>query len=217
MTATGPGSGDDDRCEPDGTPSVPEYVWRLFLEDDERAIRASAPREPAARDRFPGRDRFSDLPPEPSADRPGRPGTHERPGASDRPVPCDRAAETVGEAWRPEDAWAGPGRRGLDGRARGRRIARVFGTAAALAVALGAWSQLSSGPATPDGSPAETIGQRLEESPALPTPGSVVPRTSLGSGADSLAPTVSGAASPAAFDPAPSAIPGVSGSPGTVG
>lgn len=53
MTASGPGSGDIPG-EPDGTPSVPEYVWRLFLEDDERAIRASAPREPSARDRLPG-------------------------------------------------------------------------------------------------------------------------------------------------------------------
>lgn len=92
----------------------------------------------------------------------------------------------------------------------------MFGTAAALAVVLGAWSQLSTGPATPGGGPAETIGQRLEESPALPTPGSVAPRASLGSGADSLAPTVSGAASAAVFDPAPSGIPGATGSPGAV-
>ncbi|NEB12120.1 hypothetical protein G3I32_25310, partial [Streptomyces coelicoflavus] len=62
MTASGPGSGDTPG-EPDGTPSVPEHVWRLFLEDDERAIRASAPREPAARDRLPGRR------PEPPAGR----------------------------------------------------------------------------------------------------------------------------------------------------
>ncbi|MEU9521245.1 hypothetical protein [Streptomyces sp. NPDC048224] len=225
MTATGPGSGDDDRREPDGTPSVPEYVWRLFLEDDERAIRASAPREPAARDRFPG-----GLP-EPSAERPGRSGTDDHPGASGRPDPSDRPdpsgrpeprdrpgpVETVGEAWCPEDAWAGPGRREPDGRSRGRRFARVFGTAAALAVVLGAWSQLSTGPATPGGNPAETIGQRLEESPALPTPGSVVPRASLDPDTDSLAPTVSGAASPAVFDAAPSATSGTTGSPGTVG
>ncbi|NEB21427.1 hypothetical protein G3I46_33870, partial [Streptomyces coelicoflavus] len=65
MTASGPGSGDTPG-EPDGTPSVPEHVWRLFLEDDERAIRASAPREPAARDRLPG------WRPEPPAGRPGR-------------------------------------------------------------------------------------------------------------------------------------------------
>ncbi|MFE5261128.1 hypothetical protein [Streptomyces coelicoflavus] len=196
MTASGPGSGDTPG-EPDGTPSVPEHVWRLFLEDDERAIRASAPREPAARDRLPGR------PPEPPA---GRPGRSVSPG------------ETVGEAWRPQDTWAGPAWRELDGRSRVRRVGRVLGTAAALAVALTAWSQLSSGPATPGGGPAETIGQRLEESPALPTAvsgagsGSDSPTDQL---AESLAPAESGAASPAVFEPAPSAIPRASVSPWT--
>ncbi|EHN75850.1 hypothetical protein SMCF_4675, partial [Streptomyces coelicoflavus ZG0656] len=83
---------------------------------------------------------------------------------------------------------------------------RVLGTAAALAVALTAWSQLSSGPATPGGGPAETIGQRLEESPTLPTAdsGADSPTDQL---AESLAPAESGAASPAVFEPAPSAIP----------
>ncbi|NEB10533.1 hypothetical protein G3I32_17025, partial [Streptomyces coelicoflavus] len=94
------------------------------------------------------------------------------------------------------------------------RVGRVLGTAAALAVALTAWSQLSSGPATPGGGPAETIGQRLEESPALPTADSGSD-SDEGSGADSptgqlaesLPPAESGAASPAVFEPAPSAIP----------
>lgn len=200
MTASGPGSGDT-AGEPDGTPSVPEHVWRLFLEDDERAIRASAPREPSARDRLPG------WRPESPAGRPGR---------------SVRPAETVGETWRPEDTWAGPAWRELDGRARVRRVGRVLGTAAAVAVALTAWSQLSSGPATPGGGPAETIGQRLEESPALPTADSGAGSgadsgagSGAGSGADSptdqlaesLAPAESGAASPAVFEPAPSAIP----------
>ncbi|MCC8337624.1 hypothetical protein LMJ38_17000 [Streptomyces sp. R1] len=197
MTASGPGSGDTPD-QPDGTPSVPEYVWRLFLEDDERAIRASAPREPAARDRFPGRQ------PEPPAGRPGRPG----PSPSHSPSP--RASDTVGEAWRPEDRWAGPAWRELDGRARVRRAGRVLGTAAAVALGLTAWSQLTTGPVTPGSGPAETIGQRLEESPALPSAGS---GTGSGAGsptdslAESLAPTESAAASPAVFDPAPSAIP----------
>ncbi|XKK63081.1 hypothetical protein HFP71_11690 [Streptomyces sp. ARC32] len=181
MTASGPGSGDTPG-EPDGTPSVPEHVWRLFLEDDERAIHASAPREPAARDRLPG------WRPEPPAGRAVRP------------------AETVGEAWRPQDTWADPAWRELDGRSRVRRVGRVLGTAAALAVALTAWSQLSSGPATPGGGPAETIGQRLEESPAVPTAdsGADSPTDQL---AESLAPAESGAASPAVFEPAPSEIP----------
>ncbi|WP_186776701.1 hypothetical protein [Streptomyces salinarius] len=189
MTASGPGGGDTPD-QPDGTPSVPEYVWRLFLEDDEHAIRASAPREPAARDRFPGRQ------PQPPADRP----VHS-------PSPSLHTSDTVGEAWRPEDRRAGPAWRELDGRARVRRVGRVLGTAAAVALALTAWSQLSTGPVTPGSSePGETIGQRLEESPALPSAdsGAGAPTDSL---AESLAPTESAAASPAVFDPAASAIP----------
>ncbi|MEU9070015.1 hypothetical protein AB0D60_24370 [Streptomyces sp. NPDC048306] len=210
MTATGPGGGDTPD-QPDGTPSVPEYVWRLFLEDDERAIRASAPREPAARDRFPGRQ------PEPPAGGPARPVRSSSPSSL--------TSDTVGEAWRPEDRWAGPAWRELDGRARVRRVGRVLGTAAAVALALTAWSQLSTGPVTPGSGPAETIGQRLEESPALPSVNSgtgsgtgIDAGTDSGAGsptdslAESLAPTESAAASPAVFDPAPSAIPRASAS-----
>ncbi|GHA41714.1 hypothetical protein [Streptomyces anthocyanicus] len=187
MTASGPGDGDTPDG-PDDAPVVPEYVWRLFLEDDERAIHASAPREPAARDRTPGRTR-----PEPPADCSGHPG---------------RAHDTVGEPWRREDAWAGPAWRELDRRARLRRTGRVLGTAAAVALAVTAWSQLTTGPATPGGGPAETIGQRLEESPALPSPASV---------ADTPASAESAGASPAAFEPAPSAIPRAPASTRTFG
>ncbi|MET7319798.1 hypothetical protein [Streptomyces sp. NPDC005549] len=196
MTASGPGSGDTPG-EPDGAPVVPEYVWRLFLEDDERAIRASAPREPSARDRTPGW-----RPEEPPADRSDLPELPDQSGTS------DRARGTVGEAWRREETWAGPAWRELDGRARLRRMARVAGAAAAVALALTAWSHLSTGPATPGGGPAETIGRRLEESPALPTPASLAPA--------SLAPTESAAAGPAVFEPAPSAIPQASTSAWTV-
>ncbi|MGC9379680.1 hypothetical protein [Streptomyces sp. MH13] len=172
MTASGPGSGATPDG-PDGTPSVPEHVWRQFLEDDERAIRASAPREPAARERSPGW-------------RPGPP------------------FDVVGEPWHPEDPWTGPAWRELGGRARIRRVGRVVGTAAAVALALTAWSQLSTGPGAPGGEPAETIGQHLEESPLLPT-------------AASLAPTTSGSASPAVFESAPSAVPRASLSPWPIG
>ncbi|NEC34955.1 hypothetical protein G3I66_17565, partial [Streptomyces rubrogriseus] len=58
-------------------------------------------------------------------------------------------------------------------------------------------SQLTTSPATPGGGPAETIGQRLEESPALPSPASVV---------DTPASTESAGASPAAFEPGPAAF-----------
>ncbi|MFD5805653.1 hypothetical protein [Streptomyces sp. NPDC127020] len=188
MTASGPDRGATPD-EPGGTPPVPEYVWRLFLEDDERAILASAPREPSARDRTLGR-------------QPGPPATGPSGHPHARPAPA--APGTVGEAWRPEDPWAGPGWRELDRRARLRRIGRVVGTATAVALALTAWSQLSTGPGTPGGEPADTIGRRLDESPALPT-------------LASLAPTESAAATPAAFESAPSAIPGASASPRTIG
>ncbi|MFE0803050.1 hypothetical protein [Streptomyces sp. NPDC058812] len=183
MTASGPDSGatPDQPDQPGGTPSVPEYVWRQFLEDDERAIRASALiREPAARDRTPGW-----RPPPPDG--------------TDTDAPAGRPSGVVGELWHPEDPWTGPAWRALDGRARIRRVGRVIGTAAAVALALTAWSQLSTGPGTPGGGPAETIGQHLEESPVLPT-------------AASSAPTASGDASPAVFEPAPSAVPRASSS-----
>ncbi|MFC8868633.1 hypothetical protein ACFUAC_13385 [Streptomyces sp. NPDC057148] len=174
MTASGPNGGatPNEPDDPGGVPPVSEDVWRKFLEDDERAIRASAFREPAARERTPGW----------------------------RPVPPPAA---VGELWRPEDPWPGPGWRELDGRARVRRIGRVLGTAAAVALALTAWSQLSTGPGTPPGGePADTIGRRLEESPVLPS-------------AATPAPTASAATNPAVFEPDPSAVPRASLSPWT--
>ncbi|WP_237546063.1 hypothetical protein [Streptomyces sp. SID5606] len=183
MTAWGPDRGDAPDG-PEGAPGVPEHVWRMFLEDDERAIRATAPREPAARDRIPG------LPPAPPATGPG--AAAEPLGV--RPGPF---AGTVGEPWRPEEPRPAPAWRGLDRRARLRRAGRVFGTAATVALALTAWSQLATGPATPGRAPADTIGRPLDDSPVLPT-------------LASPAPTRSGTASPAAFDSAPSAIPRVS-------
>jgi hypothetical protein len=185
MTASAPG-------EPDGPPSVPEYVWRKFLEDDERAIRASAPREPAARDRTRGL--LHPGPPDGSVTAPATAGR----------VPPGRPRDPVGELWHPEDPSNERAWRELDGRARLRRIGRVVGTAAAVALALTAWSQLSTGSGTPGGGPADTIGQRLEESPLLPT-------------AASLAPTASGSASPAAFAPTPSTVPRASFVPGNIG
>ncbi|MDG9721812.1 hypothetical protein [Streptomyces sp. DH41] len=189
MTASGPDSGATPD-EPDGTPSVPEYVWRQFLDDDERAIRASAPREPAARDRTPG---WRPLPPDSTDSTGGTDGTGST-GSTGTKTSAGRPSDVVGEPWHPEDPWTGPAWRELGGRARIRRVGRVIGTAAAVALALTAWSQLSTGTGTPGGGPADTIGRHLEESPVLPT-------------AASLAPTASGEASPAVFEPAPSVIP----------
>ncbi|CAL9592858.1 hypothetical protein [Streptomyces sp. enrichment culture] len=196
MTASGPGSGGTpgEPGEPGGTPPVPEHVWRMFLEDSEHAIRASAPREPSARDRTPGWQ-----PPRPPADPTNTAGTaHTKDAAS-----TAHTASTVGEAWRPDDPWPGPAWRELDRRARFRRAGRLLGAAAALALGLTAWSQLSAEEVAPDGEPATTIGQRLEESPPVP---------SLASPATAE----SAPATPAVFEPAPSAIPRMSASPWTV-
>ncbi|AOW89075.1 MULTISPECIES: hypothetical protein [Streptomyces] len=183
MTASGPGSGGtpDEPGGPGGTPPVPDHVWRMFLEDSEGAIRASAPREPSARERRPG----------------WQPAQPPRP-----PRPPAEPAGAVGEMWRAEDPWPGPAWRELDGRARLRRAGRVLGAAAALALALTAWSQLSAEEVAPGGEPAATIGQRLEESPPVPT-------------LASLAPEEPGTATPAVFEPGPSAVPRMSASPWT--
>jgi hypothetical protein len=252
MTASGPG-GDATPEEQDGMPSVPEEVWRRFLADSEQAIRATAPREPSARERArghrpgppatgaardghlgpgtgavrgsgdahpapvprpgadtcPGPDMFpgtgappgSDAPPSPDLRPYPRPGT--RPGVmrprSGGPAGGERV-DAVGDLWCPQEPWAGPAWRELDGRARLRRAGRVVGTAAAVALALTAWSQLSTGPGAPARGPGDTIGRRLEET-ALPTAASPAPGAST---------------SPAAFEPLPSAVPRVSASTRTI-
>ncbi|MEU4654529.1 hypothetical protein AB0G32_11350 [Streptomyces sp. NPDC023723] len=126
-----------------GSGGTPDEVWQKFLTDSEDAIRASAPREPSARDRTPGW----------------------------RPLPATPGpAETVGELWRPDDTEPEPAWRELDGRGRCRRVARVLVTAAAVVVALTVWSQLTSESQVPSGGPGDRLVERLEEAPAtLPT------------------------------------------------
>ncbi|MEU7470097.1 hypothetical protein AB0A94_16475 [Streptomyces sp. NPDC044984] len=149
MTAQRPDDGGTPKERDDGTPSLPEDVWQRFLTDNERAIRATAPREPSALQRT-------------------------RAGGG---VPReDAGVEAVGELWHPDDPWDGPSWREMDRRARLRRVGRVVGTAAAIALALGAWSQLSTGAGTPDGKPGDTVLQQSEEAPAeLPTATSLSP------------------------------------------
>ncbi|MFD3731946.1 hypothetical protein [Streptomyces sp. NPDC058632] len=150
----------------DGTPSVPDEVWQRFLTDNERAIRATAPVEPSALQRVSGWQ-----------PRPAR-GHAEGPGAG--------STGAVGDLWHPDDPWEGPSWRDLDGRARARRVCRVIGTAAAIALALGAWSQLSTGAGAPDQGPGDTVLQQSEDVPAeLPT------ATSVPSGPASPSPTTS--------------------------
>ncbi len=86
----------------------------------------------------------------------------------------------VGDLWQPEDLWVRVAWRELDRRAKVRRVGRVVATAAAVAVALGAWSQLSTG-AGPGNRPATGTVRQVEGATArLPTatpfpPGSPFP------------------------------------------
>ncbi|MFH8498644.1 hypothetical protein [Streptomyces coeruleorubidus] len=151
MTTEGPGGGRGTPDEPDGTPPVPDDVWLRFLTDSEHAIRASAPREPSARERAAGRRL---QPP-----------------------------HTVGDLWQPEDLWVRVAWRDLDRRARVRRVGRVVATAAAVALALGAWSQLSAGAGTGTrpgtGTVRQVEGATARQSTATPLPsGSAVPVSS---------------------------------------
>ncbi|MBR8639941.1 hypothetical protein KEF29_13145 [Streptomyces tuirus] len=116
MTTEGAGGGRGTPDEPHGTLPIPDEVWLKFLTDSEYAIRASAPREPAARERAAGR----------------------------QPQP----PHAVGDLWQPEELWVRVAWRDLDRRAKARRVTRVVATAAAVALALGAWSQLSTGAGT---------------------------------------------------------------------
>ncbi|WP_210638345.1 hypothetical protein [Streptomyces sp. GESEQ-13] len=157
MTAQGPDDGGAPQDREDGVPSLPDDVWQRFLMDSEQAIRTSAPREPSARQRAAGRSPEQPGPPRPS--RMSRPDT----------------ADAVGDLWRPDDPWEGPAWRDLDARARLRRIGRVVGTAAAIALALGAWSQLSTGAGAPAEGPGDTVLQQSEEAPVTLPPGTSVP------------------------------------------
>nr|WP_240449465.1 hypothetical protein [Streptomyces harenosi] len=78
-------------------------------------------------------------------------------------------AGAVGELWEPEDRRSGPGWRELDRRARLRLAGRVAGAAAAVALAVAAWSVVS-GPGAPGGGTGPATVQQLEDAPrGLPT------------------------------------------------
>ncbi|WP_405529853.1 hypothetical protein OG426_48040 [Streptomyces canus] len=126
--------------EPAATPPVTEEVWLKFLTDNEQAIRASAPREVSAQERISARQSHH-L----DTDWTARPGPHPR------DAPADDRTDTVGDSWQPDNPW--PSWRDLDGPARLRRVGRVIATAAAIALALGAWSMLSTSAGVPGDEP----------------------------------------------------------------
>ncbi|MFJ8050249.1 hypothetical protein [Streptomyces luteogriseus] len=100
---------------------------------------------------------------------PREPSARER--AAGRQLQPPRA---VGDLWQPEDLWVRVAWRDLDRRSKVRRAGRVVATAAAVALALGAWSQLSTGAGTghrPDGSTVRQVeGATARLSTATPVP-----------------------------------------------
>ncbi|MFE0729784.1 hypothetical protein ACFW2X_16315 [Streptomyces antibioticus] len=140
-----------------GDDGMPDEVWLKFLTDSERAIRASAPREPSARER----------------------ATRDHSGAA---VGGCGPEGPVGELWQPgEKTPAGPAWRDLDTSARLRHAGRLVATAVAIALALAAWSWLSTRAGVPD-APGDGTVQQSERAPlpALPRiPESALPSSSL--------------------------------------
>ncbi|MGW0495349.1 hypothetical protein ACWD0Z_07930 [Streptomyces sp. NPDC003007] len=75
----------------------------------------------------------------------------------------------VGDLWQPEDPRVGVAWGDLDRRAKVRRAGRVAATAAAVALALGAWSQLSTGAGTGHRPGEDTVRQVEGATVRLPT------------------------------------------------
>ncbi|MEU6284491.1 hypothetical protein [Streptomyces sp. NPDC047028] len=142
-------------------PAVPDAVWQRFLDDSERAIRRSAPREPSARERAAA----------------GAVGAAQ----ASEPV------EPVGELWQPEEARPGRAWRELDGRDRCRRLAGVLGTAAAIVMVLGAVSYLPHGGAGPAG-PAGGVTTRQTQKASDPLAGTSPTPDAAGGTASPAAP-----------------------------
>ncbi|MEU7721426.1 hypothetical protein [Streptomyces tibetensis] len=99
-----------------------------------------------------------------------------RVSAPREPSATERAAgrqlqppHAVGDLWQPEDFWVRVAWRDLDRRAKVRRAGRVAATAAAVALALGVWSQLSTGAGTGHRPGASTVRQVEGATARLPT------------------------------------------------
>ncbi|WP_435209224.1 hypothetical protein [Streptomyces sp. bgisy034] len=136
--------------EPDGTSYVPDEVWLKFLSDTECAIRASAPKEASARERAPG------WPAAAAPDTSNRWSRHRDPAIG--------RADSVGDLWQPVEA-SRPAWRDLDSRGRLRRVGSLIVTAAAITLALIAWSQLATSAGTPHDGPGDITLQQSEEAP----------------------------------------------------
>ncbi|MET9760913.1 hypothetical protein ABZ016_17870 [Streptomyces sp. NPDC006372] len=89
-----------------------------------------------------------------NASAPREPSARER-AAGRQPQP----SHAVGDLWQPDEVWVRASWRDLDRRAKARRVGRVAATAAAVALALGAWSQLSTGAGSVDRPGTGTVRQ----------------------------------------------------------
>ena len=105
-----------------------------------------------------------------------------RVSAPREPSAAERAAgrrlqppHAVGDLWQPEELWVRVAWQDLDRPAKLRRVGRVVATAAAVGLALGAWSQLSTGAETGH-RPGESTVRQVEGATArLPTATPVPP------------------------------------------
>ncbi|MFI1733819.1 hypothetical protein ACH40E_32325 [Streptomyces acidicola] len=132
-------------------------MWQRFLEDNERTIRDSAPKEPSAKERtalvrLNAMDKDTE-----------REHAHHQRRITDE-AEQDRQ-EAVGELWQPEEITTGPAWGDMDGRARRRRVGRALGTVAAVIVVVGAVSQLSTGSGTPSEKDGEATSMQSEDVP----------------------------------------------------
>ncbi|MER6016375.1 hypothetical protein [Streptomyces bluensis] len=133
-------------------------MWQRFLEDNERTIRDSAPKEPSAKERTA----LLRLNAVDNTEREHAP--HQRRVTAETE---QHRQEAVGELWQPEETTAGPAWRDMDGRTRRRRVGRALGTVAAVVMVLGAVAHLSTG----SGTPAETDGEATSmQSEDVPDP-----------------------------------------------
>lgn len=108
---------------------MPDAVWEKFVQDSEREIPASAPKEPSARARMvTERLRKTDEKAAPPSGKGGKAGRRWGRKSDERPAPAP--------AWQPEGWRTGPAWREMDGRAaRRRRLWGILGVPVAAALA----------------------------------------------------------------------------------
>lgn len=145
----------------DEAPDSPlDELWQKFLDDNERAIQASAPRELSALERK-ATDPWPPLQVN-AAPRRTAPTRASAAGASrDEARPLD----AVGELWQPEGprprlAWGD-----MDREERLRRVGRALGAAAAVVVLLGMASYLPPSSGNPTGRTADADSSQTEDVP----------------------------------------------------